>query len=111
MDELYDLPLAENGRGILLRQLSLIHGYGLFTTGDLPVETVLCRRLELRSELSARDKRAIIGSDGPISLENIDDDVEITVDYCSLLSISSWQTPCLCGFTNCRRIIKSNDYH
>ena len=138
MNELFDMALAENGRGILFTKASPIHGYGLFTNEDLPAETILCRRLGLRSGLSLRDKRAIIGIDGLdpaiqedvifkkinhscrpnaflsdtgclINIEKLTNEEEITIDYRPLLNDTLWQTPCLCGRPNCNGIIKSND--
>jgi hypothetical protein len=136
MDELYDLALADNGKGILFTQLSSIHGIGLFTARDLPEATILCRRLGVRARLSARDKRAIIGIDGfdpaspddvifkninhschpnaeftdtgcLVNLEAIPGETEITIDYNLLLAGSSWTAACLCGQPDCRHIIKA----
>ncbi|WCT14925.1 SET domain-containing protein-lysine N-methyltransferase [Mucilaginibacter jinjuensis] len=138
MNELFDLALADNGRGVLFTKASPIHGYGLFTNDDLPANTILCRRLGLRSVLSFRDKRAIIGIDGLdpaipedvifkkinhschpnaflndtgclINIEKLKNEEEITIDYCNLLYDTPWQAACLCGQPNCRGIIKSND--
>jgi hypothetical protein len=136
MNELYDMGLAQNGKGTLITELSPIHGHGLFTTVNLPEKTILCRRLGLRSALSSRDKRAIIGVDG-FDPANADDSIfktinhschpnawltdygclvnfeivaggtEITIDYCSILPGSDWTIPCLCGLPDCRRLIKS----
>ena len=137
MDELYDMALADNGRGVLYTRASLIHGRGLFTNEPVPSDTILCRRLGLRSPLSLRDKRAIIGIDGLdvatpddiifktlnhscnpnaflsdtgclVSVETLPADAEITVDYSSLLNGSDWETKCLCGLPTCRGVIKAD---
>jgi len=131
------MGLADNGRGILFTKSSAIHGYGLFTGWDLPAGTILCRRLGLRTELSLRDKRAILGVDSYdpanpddlifksinhscqpntlltdtgclINIWPLSAGIEITVDYGLLLAGSPWSMPCLCGQTGCRQIIKAN---
>lgn len=136
MNELFDMALAENGKNVLNRQLSTIHGNGLFTIEALPAGTILCRRLGLRSILSARDKRAIIGIDGVdeanpddvifkninhschpntslndtgclINFRHIDIGEEITIDYNELLIGSEWRLPCHCGYLGCRGIIEN----
>jgi hypothetical protein len=134
MEELYNLALADNGKGVLYTQASPIHGKGLFTNEPLPMLTILCRRLGLRSELSLRDKRAIIGIDGldpaePVDLvfkslnhscrpnafltdtgclvnfEIIPAATEVTVDYNQLLVGSNWTSVCTCGANDCRHFI------
>jgi hypothetical protein len=136
METLYDMALAENGGGQLLRQLSPIHGHGLFTIEDLSVNTILCRRLGLKTTLSLRDKRAIIGIDGLdaacmedaifkninhscqpnafltdtgclINFKKLSAGTEITVDYAALLTGSDWQMSCRCGQSNCLQKLKS----
>ena len=136
MTDLFDMALIENGRGILFTQPSGIHGSGLFTSRDLPANTIICRRLGLRSVLSLRDKRAILGIDGLdpatpedflfkfinhschpntylsdtgclVSLEAISDQNEITIDYVVLLSGSPWKAVCHCGLMVCRGNIGS----
>lgn len=137
MEELYDLALSDNGRGVLFTQASPIHGRGLFTNEKVPRHTILCRRLGLRAALSLRDKRAIIGIDGLdpatpddiifktvnhschpnsfltdtgclVSIEILADQAEVTIDYAILLQGSSWQTICSCGLPNCRGLIVAN---
>lgn len=136
MDELYDLALADNGSEILVTQSSLIHGFGLFTDRDLPAGTILCRRLGLRTLLSIRDKRAMIGIDGydpaspdDIIFKNINHSChpnavltdtgclmniwplaggcEITIDYGLMLEGSPWQAICHCGQRGCRHMIEA----
>ncbi|MEO3407366.1 hypothetical protein MTO98_15305 [Mucilaginibacter sp. SMC90] len=136
MNQIFDMALPNNGMGILIFQASSIHGLGLFTNDDLPASTILCRRLGLRTALSLRDKRAIIGIDGIdpavpedfifkkinhscqpnatitdtgclVNIERVFGDTEITVDYGQLLTGSSWSAACLCRSPNCRHIICS----
>ena len=134
--ELYDLALSDNGSSVLFTRASPIHGHGLFTNEQIPSGTILCRRLGLRTALSLRDKRAILGIDGLapatstdhifkninhschpnawlndtgclISTEVLLYETEITVDYNVLLAGSNWQTSCNCGSENCRGIIQA----
>jgi len=136
MEELYDLALADNGKGVLLTKDSPIHGRGLFTNEPIPLHTILCRRLGLRASLSLRDKRAIIGIDGLdqatpedimfkyinhschpnaflsdtgclINSEKIPVGTEVTVDYNKLLMGSNWSSVCTCGADDCRHFIRS----
>jgi hypothetical protein len=136
MEELYDLALAHNGKGVLFTQASTIHGRGLFSNELIPPHTILCRRLGLRTGLSLRDKRAIIGIDGLdpatpediifrninhsccpnaflsdtgclINIENISGGTEVTIDYNLLLNGSDWTSVCTCGSIYCRHSIQS----
>lgn len=122
----------------MFTQTSAIHGRGLFTNQRLPAQTILCRRLGLRTGLSLRDKRAILGIDGLdpavpednlfkninhscrpnayvtdsgclVTKETVLENEEIIVDYSILLNGSEWHASCNRGYADCRRVIRSSD--
>lgn len=45
-----------------------------------------------------------------ISLRDIKEGEEITVDYSTIEGDSRWEMPCDCGNSNCRKIIRSVEY-